>query len=253
MLVRSLSTYYCRTLCKSFRHQYHVKRSSFGSLFIGCDLPLFAKNNSGLQSIITNYSHGGNLWFISRNYHSSADIFDQTKANTSLDDKFDGKEQKSVNVDDGDDDDKKLHDQRLSRFDKAKYLLKKYGLLFVGIELTLYTSSFLLFYFLIKCGVDMKPLLDFLHLNADSEVPVWLFCAGQIIDLKYTVDRARDLRTYILQIIQKGSTLMIVFAINKLLAPIRLPVAFALTPIVARRLKRWGLWAPKTQSSSQSK
>jgi hypothetical protein len=219
MLVRSLSTYYCRTLCKSFRHQYHVKRSSFGSLFIGCDLPLFAKNNSGLQSIITNYSHGGNLWFISRNYHSSADIFDQTKANTSLDDKFDGKEQKSVNVDDGDDDDKKLHDQRLSRFDKAKYLLKKYGLLFVGIELTLYTSSFLLFYFLIKCGVDMKPLLDFLHLNADSEI------------------------------IQKGSTLMIVFAINKLLAPIRLPVAFALTPIVARRLKRWGLWVPKTQSS----
>jgi hypothetical protein len=54
--------------------------------------------------------------------------------------------------------------------EKFKILLRDYGLVAVGVELTLYAIGFVAIFTLLQNGVDVKAILDFFKLNSDSEV-----------------------------------------------------------------------------------
>jgi hypothetical protein len=89
----------------------------------------------------------------------------------------------------------------------AKALLKEYGVAYLATSISLALVSFGVCYALVDSGVDVAALLKAVNIDATSTA-------------------------------EKGTTVAIAYACHKAASPIRFPPTVALTPVVAKLLKR---------------
>lgn len=92
-------------------------------------------------------------------------------------------------------------------------------------HIVLSALSFTTVYIIISCGVDLTPVLDTVGLSS--------------LDKK---DSAAS----------TAGSFLIAYTIYKLIAPLRWPLTFAVTPVVMRTLRRRGYMLPKTKSKGNA-
>jgi len=103
--------------------------------------------------------------------------------------------------------------------------VRKYGRIALFVHFTVYGITLATIYSLIKSGVDVSAWvkhLDFLGISHDSAA------------------------------VQKGSTFVLAFAATKVTSPVRFGITFLVTPILARKLRKMGLYTPPTTSSTRT-
>ena len=113
----------------------------------------------------------------------------------------------------------------------TRALVSKYGPAAVGTYTCVTTVTFASIYGTLSCGYDAMPLvLGVVDKAACAGVDLrpWLARVGALDD-----DGAPNAK------FQRGSTFFCAVIIAKLFVPVKVPVAAALTPTVARLVRRW--------------
>ncbi|ETI56749.1 hypothetical protein L914_00749 [Phytophthora nicotianae] len=114
--------------------------------------------------------------------------------------------------------------QRQSWRQRAKTFAVEYGRVGICTHIVLSVLSFSIIYVGVSSGVDVSSLLDSVGLSTS----------------------ASDSTT------NSAGSLLIAYTLYKVLAPVRWPLTFAVTPVVLRALRRRGYMLASTNSSSRS-
>lgn len=113
---------------------------------------------------------------------------------------------------------------QLSWKERAKSFASEYGRVGIATHIVLSTLSFTVIYIGVSSGIDVTSLLQSAGISTDS--------AGK--------EAAAN----------SAGSFLIAYTLYKMLAPVRWPLTFAVTPVVMRALRRRGYMLPKTKSTA---
>ncbi|KAJ0402135.1 hypothetical protein P43SY_000450 [Pythium insidiosum] len=115
--------------------------------------------------------------------------------------------------------------EALSWHERAKTFAMEYGKVGICTHAVLSALSFSIIYVGVSSGVDVSSILDAVGMNTSSKHDAAANSAGSAL---------------------------IAYTIYKILAPVRWPLTFAVTPVVVRGLRRRGYMLPAAASTPRS-